>query len=212
MGYIYKITNDINNKVYIGKTEFSIQKRFQEHCNDAFRNRNEKRPLYSAMRKYGIEHFHIELVEETNNTSEREIYWIKFYNSYSNGYNATLGGEGKTFYNHEEICKRLLEHPYPCDIAKEFNCSRDIISIIAKANNIPIKNKSQEELKLKTSKSISAYTKDNILVKKFNSLSDAARWCFENKKCAVLNQGVRSHISECAKGKRASAYGYIWKY
>ena len=65
MGYIYKISNTINDKVYIGKTAFSIEKRFKEHCQDAFKEHNEKRPLYSAMRKYGVEHFHIELIEET---------------------------------------------------------------------------------------------------------------------------------------------------
>lgn len=37
MSYIYKITNKINKKLYIGKTEFSIEKRFKEHCSDAFR-------------------------------------------------------------------------------------------------------------------------------------------------------------------------------
>ena len=49
MSYIYKITNDINDKVYVGKTNFSIQKRFEEHCKDAFKPRTEKRPLYMAM-------------------------------------------------------------------------------------------------------------------------------------------------------------------
>lgn len=96
MAYIYQITNDINNKIYIGKTEFSIEKRFKEHCSDAFRRRYEKRPLYSAMRKYGIEHFHIELLEETKTPEEREIYWIKKKGSYKNGYNETFGGEGES--------------------------------------------------------------------------------------------------------------------
>lgn len=41
MAYIYQITNDINQKIYIGKTEFSIEKRFKEHCKDAFKDRNE---------------------------------------------------------------------------------------------------------------------------------------------------------------------------
>ena len=63
---------DINGKIYIGKTEFSIEKRFNEHCKDAFRDRNEKRPLYAAMRKYGIEHFglymseHIDFIPTVN--------------------------------------------------------------------------------------------------------------------------------------------------
>ena len=107
MAYIYQIVNDVNNKVYIGKTEFSIEKRFKEHCSDAFRERNEKRPLYAAMRKYGIEHFHIELIEETDNPEEREIYWIEEKQSFKNGYNATLGGDGKKFIDYD-----LVLHTY----------------------------------------------------------------------------------------------------
>lgn len=79
MAYIYKIENDINGKLYIGKTEFSIEKRFKQHCSDAFKDRCEKRPLYAAMRKYGVEHFHISLIEETDKPEERERYWIEFF-------------------------------------------------------------------------------------------------------------------------------------
>lgn len=76
MGYIYKITNDINQKSYIGKTEYSIEKRFKEHCSESEQERSWNRPLYRAMRKYGIEHFSISLIEETDNTAEAEQYWI----------------------------------------------------------------------------------------------------------------------------------------
>ena len=72
MAYIYKITNDINNKIYIGKTNFSIEKRWKEHLKTYKRENIEKRPLYNAMNKYGIEHFHIEQIEETDNPEERE--------------------------------------------------------------------------------------------------------------------------------------------
>jgi group I intron endonuclease len=65
MGYIYIIRNKINDKVYIGKTDLDINKRFKEHIKDSRRRRCEKRPLYSAMRKYGCEHFYVELIEET---------------------------------------------------------------------------------------------------------------------------------------------------
>jgi hypothetical protein len=49
------------------------------------------------MNKYGNEHFHIEEVEECplEILSEREKYWIKYFFSYENGYNATMGGDGK---------------------------------------------------------------------------------------------------------------------
>ena len=82
MAYIYKLVNDINQRIYVGKTEFSIEKRFKEHCRDAFKPSFEKRPLYDVMRKYGVEHFHIELIEETDNPEEREIFWIEQLRSY----------------------------------------------------------------------------------------------------------------------------------
>ena len=78
MAFIYKITNNINNKIYVGKTEYSIEKRFKEHCNDAFKERCEKRPLYSAIRKYGVENFTFEVVQDNIDTFEKldkaEIY------------------------------------------------------------------------------------------------------------------------------------------
>ena len=113
MAYIYQIVNDINQKIYIGKTEFSIEKRFKEHCQDAFRERNEKRPLYAAMRKYGIENFHIELIEETDNPVEREIYWISTLQTRTKGYNILPGGAGSVRpYNQ----LRIVENNFIIDL------------------------------------------------------------------------------------------------
>ena len=64
MSYIYVITNNINGKQYVGKTNFSLQKRFQEHINDSKRSTKEHRPLYNAFNKYGIENFSIKVLEE----------------------------------------------------------------------------------------------------------------------------------------------------
>ena len=49
VGYIYKIVNDINEKIYVGKTTSSIEERFKEHCKDCLRTRKEKRPLNLAL-------------------------------------------------------------------------------------------------------------------------------------------------------------------
>lgn len=75
MAYIYKIYNDINDKLYIGKTmHINIEKRFKEHCRDALKTRNDNRPLYRAMRKYGVDKFHIAIIEETAEPNIRETY------------------------------------------------------------------------------------------------------------------------------------------
>lgn len=76
-GFIYIIRNNINDKVYIGKTLLpTIEERFKEHIKDSKRERCEKRPLYNAINKYGEEHFYIELIEECSADvlSEREKY------------------------------------------------------------------------------------------------------------------------------------------
>ena len=54
MAFIYIITNDVNGKQYVGKTNRNIDKRFREHISDSKKKRCEKRPLYNAMNKYGI--------------------------------------------------------------------------------------------------------------------------------------------------------------
>ena len=104
MGYIYKITNIQNNKIYIGKTKYSIYNRFESHIRAAFKS-NRKYYFYNAIRKYGKDNFKIDLIEECDNSilSEREKYWISFYNSIdkSIGYNSTLGGEGGDTFTYQ---------------------------------------------------------------------------------------------------------------
>jgi group I intron endonuclease len=140
MSYIYRIINNINDKVYIGKTAFDISKRFKEHCNDAFKKTEEKRPLYATMRKYGIEHFTIEQIEECSDAAaaDREAYWISMYSAYEKGYNATLGGDGKFLYDHKAIALRLQEHPYSQDVAKKFGCCVDTVRNIANQYGISL--------------------------------------------------------------------------
>lgn len=94
--YIYKITNLINNKVYIGQTT-DYKRRFSEHRSLGYGRQNSKY-LYNAMRHYGIDNFSFEVIEYCENYNEREKFWIKEYNSYYKaengwGYNMTEGGE-----------------------------------------------------------------------------------------------------------------------
>lgn len=89
--YVYKITNIINNKVYIGQTINPIEKRFHRHIQDAISNRLDTH-LARAIRKYGPEQFKIELIDTANDQEEltkKEYYWINYYDSVNKGYNET---------------------------------------------------------------------------------------------------------------------------
>lgn len=211
MAYIYKIINDINDKIYVGKTEFSINKRFKQHCEDAYKESCEKRPLYNAMRKYGISHFHMELIEETDVPEEREIYWISQLNSYHNGYNATLGGDGKRYIDYDLVISLYNKHQSIIEVAKEMNISKDQAGDILHNNNVSVLN-SSEVLRNKKGKRVNMYDLQNNFLKSFFSLGDAANYLIENNLTNCKFGTIRYHISEVCRGKRKTAAKFIWKF
>lgn len=211
MAYIYQIINDINNKIYIGKTEFSIDKRFKEHCSDAFKERNEKRPLYSAMRKYGIEHFHIELIEETDFPEEREKYWIEQKQSFKKGYNATLGGDGKKYLDYDLIIASYKEIKSVKDTAISLGISSDSVSNVLRVNNISIIT-SSEVIQKKYGKVVNMYDLQNTFLKTFPSVNAAAKYMVENNLTGCKMTTIKQHITEVCIGKRKTAAKFKWKY
>lgn len=98
---IYKITNNINNHCYIGQS-IHIEDRWNEHKNKYNWERENKKPLYLAFQKYGLENFTFEIIEECKpeQLNLKEQYWIDYFNSYKNGYNMTCGGETNYGDNH----------------------------------------------------------------------------------------------------------------
>ena len=89
--WIYKITNIQNNKIYIGQTIRPVEQRFYRHLNDALNNIIDTH-FARAIRKYGKENFVIEIIDSASNQQEltqKEQYWIKYYNSTEVGYNET---------------------------------------------------------------------------------------------------------------------------
>lgn len=91
MGYIYKIYNDNNDKIYIGQTKNDLKIRWNQHIHNS---QYEDSILYRAMKKYGYNTFHMEKLEECDDNllNDREKYWINYFHSYGKGYNATPGG------------------------------------------------------------------------------------------------------------------------
>lgn len=216
MSYIYKIINAKNGKVYIGQTKNNINKRFKQHIYDSRKERYRKRKLYKAFKKYGIDSFKIELIEECSKdmAHNRERYWIEKYNSFYNGYNENFGGSGNNIYNHNYIEQKLKEFPFPYLVAKDCNCSRDVVYNVAKNKNIKVRNYNHDNcININDRKTIIQYDKTtNSIIKKFNSVTEASEWLLNNNIIKKLNSGVRSHLGDVANGKRKSAYGFIWKY
>ena len=203
MAYIYKITNDINNKIYIGKTEYSIKKRFKEHCRDAFRERNEKRPLYDAIKKYGIEHFSIEQIEETDIPEEREQYWIEQYGSFKNGYNATLGGDGKRYRDYDLIYNLYKEGKNITEISKILNYDEQTCRVALDKFNISHEERVRRGRSNQFHSILQIDIKTGEILNIFPSIADAYRY---------LGKQHSGHIASVCNGKRKTAYGYSWKY
>lgn len=89
--FVYKITNDINDKMYIGQTIKTIEERFRRHISDAVNNHLDTH-LARAIRQLGPEHFKIELIDTATSQEEltnKEYYWINYYDATHKGYNET---------------------------------------------------------------------------------------------------------------------------
>jgi len=108
---IYKATNKITNKIYVGQTTHTLDKRIKNHIKESKIYSN--RPFMLSINKYGVDNFIFETIDSANNLDElndKEIYWIDFYNSVSpNGYNITGGGQGKKMIKTKELGKRISE-------------------------------------------------------------------------------------------------------
>lgn len=211
MPYIYKIENQINHKVYIGKTLYTIERRWKQHQQNLQRNDLKHLKLYNAILKYGLENFQVSEVEYVENPdilSEREQYWINYYDSFYNGYNCSLGGEGLQLYNYDLIWQFWQEGKNIKQIASLLGCNDFVVRTCLDLHNV-----STEERKARSNEDIlETYNKlkqpvqqidinTNQIINTFPSISDAANFI----------NGDNSNISKACKNQRV-AYGYKWQY
>ena len=196
MGYIYKIQNLINNHVYIGQTVKSYEKRFQQHKSNYDKPYFSQLTLYKAFKKYGLENFSFEPIEEVENEKldEREKYWIDYYDSYKNGYNMTLGGRLVELYKWDlnEIINLYNETKSARKVAEIIGCDHSTIDHLLNANNVP-RYKQGEQFNR-----IVCLEKDNNIYK-FTSNREAAEWLIDNHytKTNKINS-VRVMVSNAA--------------
>ena len=208
---IYKITNLINNKCYIGQTIKTAEQRWKEHQSHAFGSHlnDQNKTLYKAIRKYGLENFTFEVLQDNIETFEKldkaEIYWIDYYNSFVKGYNETFGGQQ---YHKILPNKEIIEDYYKTKSARKtalkFGIDHSTVDDILNQNNIPrfsFREAAGKRIKI---------SKDDF-EKEFNSVKDCAEWFVENQICKTKNvESARAGLKNARSSKgNGFYYGYL---
>lgn len=160
------------------------------------------------MRKYGVENFTIEEIEKTDNPEDRERYWIEYFSSFKNGYNATIGGDGRPYIDYDLVVATYKELKIKQLVADKLNIHVSTVSKILKERNIDNIYTNKEAMQVIKGKIVNQYTLDGEFIRSFPSYSEAAR---SLGKITSTSKGASAHISEACKGKRKTAYGFIWK-
>ena len=180
--FVYKITNLLNGKIYIGQTTRNIKERWRSHCN----RKDSKSAITNAIKKYGKENFKLEIVEKVSikNIDKRETYWIRKLNTIApNGYNLESGGN-----IHKKASKQLKEKLSLAKLGKKYGPRK-----AGAGDNISRSLGSKEFL---------VFT----IEKKF-----VGKW-FNRLRCSKYLKLRPEKISACLYGKRKQHKGFIFKF
>lgn len=216
-GHLYKVVNTVNGKVYIGKTYSTIGDRWARHKYDAFRldpegNYKYDFKFYRAIRKYGTDAFDIYDLGtfEESLLEEKEIEYIEICDSYRNGYNSTLGGDGNKLYGQIsvddiqqciaiydsgeriEFISKLLGLPY-----------RDVAKIVR--DNCTVRDNKYR------SKPIAMLSEKREFQQEFESLYAVYKWLCKNYNPNVVIYNVYYLVKKAALSGN-TAYGHKWKF
>lgn len=189
MCVIYKITNLINGKCYIGKTvKDNAKSRWNDHINGYHPNSL----IHKAISKYGVENFTFEELEYPTSPeilNIRERYLIKKYNSLApNGYNLTVGGDGCLGFEMSEKTKQELSNKRKGKPWTERQ--REVLSKARIGNNNAGKAVAM----------VDPQTKEILAV--FKSAKEASR----------VSGIYPTNITRACKNPKLKARGYYWIY
>ena len=214
---IYKITYKKDGRMYIGQS-INLEHRLKEHKNcegDSY--------IHRAIKKYGIENFSFEIIEECEpeELDKREIYWISFYDSFENGFNQTPGGQG--FFNQVAVdCfnfygDRIATYP-SLAAAQEATGAYQISACINGKRKqsggfqwrrhddtldfIDIYHRTQYN-----SRAVSQFDLNDKWIADFDSIMAAAKTVFHTD-----NGSLRRRIKKACESDMGIADGFKWKY
>ncbi len=233
-GYIYKIYNTINDKIYIGQTRRDINIRWKQHLISAKSGRDGDTILYRAMNKYGVDKFYIEIVKEYSfetkeelitTLNKEEIRYISENNSAKpNGYNMQRGGKSPTESLKRPVDKYSLDgillESYEslsaaCSESDNLNhvhiseCCRGILythgGYVWRYSGEKFNKFKQSDKRFRP---VEQYSINGDFIKRYDSFADAVYENFNSRD----HKKYSSHMVSCCKENRKSAYGYVWRY
>ncbi len=212
-GIIYKVTNKINDEVYIGATSVSILDRKKDHIKNS--KKGKTYAFQNAIGTYGVDAFKWEQIDTADSTDElakKEKEYILKYNSKEEGYNSDSGGGvQKTVYQYDLKTRKLIKKYSNLTFAGAvIGLNKQELSSVCLSVNkvckgfywtydyvdkfIPIDDKRK--------KKVYQFDLHGILVKGFNSVSNASKETGCNK----------TSIAKVCRGERKSCGGFYWEF
>jgi group I intron endonuclease len=195
---IYKATNQLNKKCYIGQTIRSLKERKKQHIIDSKRQKYSHYIFYRALNKYGINNFKWEIIDENikdhDTLNVLEELEIIIHDSYNNGYNMTTGGCGSSGKFHSKETRKKMSKSRKGQIPWHMG------------KNLSKEHKESIRKSLINNKLISSpvYQKNkdtNEIINEYPSIQEASR------KTNICNP----NIHKCIHGKRKTAGGFKWE-
>lgn len=202
-GTVYAIKNRVTGQFYIGKTYKTIEERFAIHIKDSKKERNKNRKLYKAMLEYGVENFVIFAIGEyeEGELELKEIEYIHYYDSFYNGYNSTLGGDGRRYLtvSNEEILECYQSIGTVKGVAHSLNISVDTVRSVLRSFELDLKAPLQTPVMIVETGEI------------FSSVANCARYLIDS---GISKNGKQSSVSGCIfrvlRGERQKYLNYTF--
>ena len=198
---IYKITNKVNGKCYIGQS-VDIERRWRDHRNELNKTNPSNVRLYQAFRKYGFQTFSFEVLEtcEEADLDALEIKYIAQYQSYQRGYNMTPGGDGTGKRMSEETRRKISEGQKGRRLSEEWKRN---LSKALKGRKLSDEHKQ----KLSECKKGITFSEEHIRNLSISHMGhkptpEANRKRSESVKRALASEEVRKKMSDARKGRK----------
>lgn len=204
---VYKITNKVTGKIYIGITNQGSGARYRHHWYEA--RIGESAPIHKSMAKYGEENFTLEIIDFADTyeeLKEKERFWIKELNSMDRkiGYNLTEGGDGTFGRMHSEETKEKIrqkaigrkiseETKKRMSEARKGRCS-DVQRIHLK--NIAMQTKAIPVLQ---------FSKNGEFIARYESVSEASR------QTGINSDTIERQLKKPLKNPNDWRIKFIWK-